>query len=115
MEHRAHRIRRELLAAISAKLNEIEREMRRIGFRTDNPPDLLADVKGGKTTGYFSRRGKSSLSPFSDQEIASHSALVIPACRKMRASNSRPMSPRCGLGTARVISPLTMKACLPPV
>jgi uncharacterized protein YqcC (DUF446 family) len=39
--------------AVLAKLDEIEAEMKRIGFWSDNPPDLLAEVEAGRLRTYL--------------------------------------------------------------
>jgi len=57
-----------------------------------------------------SRRLTRSLGPYS----FSHSSLETPACRRIRANNSRPISFWCGFGIVRLRSPFTMKGCFPP-
>lgn len=44
---------KQILESVGAKLDEIEREMKRIGFWTENPPDLLAEVEAGRIQSYL--------------------------------------------------------------
>lgn len=40
-------------AAVLSKLDEIEAEMKRIGFWSDDPPDLRAEVEAGRVQTYL--------------------------------------------------------------
>ncbi len=41
------------LAALAAKIDAIEAEMRRIGYWADTPPDLLAEYEAGRMNTYL--------------------------------------------------------------
>jgi uncharacterized protein YqcC (DUF446 family) len=44
---------KQALESLAAKLDEIGAEMRRIGFWTENPPDLLSEVDAGRIESYL--------------------------------------------------------------